>query len=122
MTIQEEIERQKEIIEAVTEGPWKWDAGNLQVETIPNRYTICDVESEITGDLNGAHPDYDYFSTGEFIAEARTCWPRVLKALEIAMQDLRSIKNGVGVKDGKCKNLAKACLEDIQKILKREEE
>ena len=81
MTLKNRLAELRELCDRATEGPWKWDSGNLQVETVPGRYSVCDVESNITGDLNGAHPEFHYYDTGEFIAESRTAMPQLIEAL-----------------------------------------
>lgn len=57
-------------LEAATPGPWKWDSGNLEVETVKRRFNVCDINTKVTGDLNGRMPGIDWDFDGEFIAFA----------------------------------------------------
>lgn len=101
----------KERAEAATKGPWRHF--HKRSVTIPHEYAGRIVEQ----DWETFHKYEGYLDDAEFIAHARTDIPRLVKALETAIQDLTSIKN---ISKDKCSNLAEACLKDIDEILEGE--
>lgn len=97
MTIQEEIKRQKEIIEAV----------------VDKRFVIF-------------HQDYWKEEHFNFLANANTCWPRVLEALEVAnlsLKDLCSCQDDLSMQEFEDGDRCFPCtaIKEIEQILKGEE-
>lgn len=83
--LQNEIQRQKEIIEKATEGPWRYDGLEVYASGGHNVAKYSDAGMYDATDIDPRDC--------EFIAESRTAWPRVLEALERAVFRLNQAEN-----------------------------
>ena len=94
MTLTDELQRQRKIIEAATEGPWDDKPASKEwIENLENN--------------------------AEFCRESRTAWPRVLEALEVALDYIEAVRisSKVSKYEG-TKILSRDAREEIESILK----
>lgn len=92
MTIEKELARIDALIEArekATQGEWKYDDGNHQVEGVDSRFGVCDIITEVTGDLNGRDPSSYWGNDGEFIALAANELKPLLENYKRALEVVR---------------------------------
>lgn len=77
----------RDTCERATPGPWTHDWGNWDVEG-PNRENICDVSAtyRYCEPDKSFHSKCDPHADAEFIAQARTMLPRLIEALEKAIE------------------------------------
>lgn len=100
------------LAEMATPGPWKWDSGNMEVEsqheahwrlpvaTIDNISDRMEHLREFGIPLNPPDVPRDYCSDGEFISESITAIPKLLariRKLEMMVAAVRDARNELGV-------------------------
>lgn len=95
--------------EKATKGPWEYDSGNGEVETVPHRIAICDRAGNLEReqDVEYRYGDHipeealellktDNYDDLEFIAKARTDVPELARRLKLAVNDLRFFASHTG--------------------------
>lgn len=126
MTIEQEIKRQKKIIEAATEGGWWTDGLYIYFadnNMIADRFEDDGQDFIRARGIGAGLTEKQQEMNMDFIAESRTAWPRVLKALEVATKELTEIFNSIDFADEFEPHArhAKIALAKIQEILEEGE-
>lgn len=113
MTVTEWIKEQRKLLDAATPRPWRAYTSDK------NKFSEIQVWEKNEHTLTLAVADNHIGKDREnfiLMAQAPTSLEKALAIIELMTQDLQSIANGVGVKDGKAANLAQAALDDANRI------
>lgn len=105
----------RKLCDAATDGPWKYDWGNREVEVEKDRAQICTVDD--CQDSGWPQRGGDWNMDGEFIANSRTMLPQALDRIEeleakltAAIETINGVQAHVGKFSKGGSTVAEACL------------
>ena len=92
-TLTEFLQKCKEVNAKRTEGEWKYDDGNQQIEQYDTRQSIADICTEWQM-MSHKTPQFipEYWDNGEFIAFAANNFGKLVQALEASFKEIKVIR------------------------------
>lgn len=124
-TIRAFLEQAQQRADAATEGPWVHKSESAENVYGPSPFSSKAEEQIAMLMWPCHHPEKTeaaenlWFDTGEFIADARTTVPKLVRALQMVVQALESIQTENPM-DGHSDDMANAALAEVAEILNAE--